>query len=431
MTGPAPLLSAYYLQIIGFLVSLISCALFSFLETSLTALRLFKLKELEKSIKQYKALFHALENDPHRILITILIASSLSNVTAAALITQLMERLFVRLHFSSGIGFSFGIGAATSAILIFGEVIPKNFARSYGNRFLTSTLWITNITFYLLYPFVTILTRLSNFFLYRFQPKHALETSELVTSEKELQFLIDYIDEKGLMETDKTAMLRSIFTLGKKPVREIMVPETDIISINVSINLEQALDLFCRHQFSRLPAYEGDTDNIIGLIHQKDIFLLLSKSKDRPLSDVVRPILFTPETMKVNQLMKEMQEKQMHMAIVLNEFGSVTGLVTLEDAIEEIVGEIKDEYEPEIEKITLLQDGGWLIDATTDLSELKNLLQITFEAEDVLTLGGFLTEQLQHLPQKGERLLYKNYYFQVQKATPKRVIQVLVFRQKD
>lgn len=422
--------SFVYMQLLGFFISLFFCAIFSFLETSITALRLFKLKELEKNIKQYKALFQILEKDPHRILITILIAASLSNVTAAALITHLMESTFARLNLSQGLGFSLGIGLATTAILIFGEVIPKNFARSHGERFLHSTLWITNTVFYILYPFVSLLTRISNFFVYRFAPKHAT-TAHLVTSESEIQFLIDYIDEKGLMDSDKTAMLRSIFSLGKTPVKEIMVPEMSVVAIDARASLQEALDIFCKHQFTRLPVYEhGSKNNIIGFIHQKDIFLLLSQNKQKPLKEILRPLLFVHESLKVNQLLRELRQQHMHMAMVLNEYGSITGLVTLEDAIEEIVGEIKDEYEPEVENIMPLKDGGWLVDARTDLDDLRTLLNIDFHAEASLTLGGFLAEQLQHLPKKGERLLYKGFYFQVQKASPKRVIQVLIFQEK-
>ncbi len=381
-------------------------------------------------MKKYKVLFQTLEKDPHRILITILIASSLSNVTAAALITNLMEKVFSRLNLSSGLGLSLGIGLATMAILIFGEVIPKNFARSYGVNLIPSTLWLTNTTFYLLYPFVTFLVKISNFFVYRLQPRLGREMGELVTSETEIQFLIDYIDEKELMDQDKTSMLRSIFTIGKTAVKEIMIPETEIVSLDVKASLDDAFHIFNKHQYSRLPVYEGASDNIIGLIHQKDVFVLLSKNRDRPIEDIVRPIMFVPETMKVNQLLREFRQKQLHMAIVLNEYGSITGLVTLEDPIEEIVGEIKDEYEPEIEKITPLQEGGWLVDASAEITELARLLHIKFETNDVLTIGGFMTEQLQHLPQKGERLYYKDYCFQVQKTTPKKITQILIFKGK-
>lgn len=146
---------------------------------------------------------------------------------------------------------------------------------------------------------------------------------------------------------------------------------------------------------------------------------------------MLRPILFVPESVKVNQLLREFRQQHMHIAMVLDEHGSIVGLITLEDVLEEIVGEISDEHEPATENIIQLKQGGWLVNASTPLEQLKTVLAISFESESSLTLGGFLIEQLQHLPKKGERVLYKGFYFQVQKASPKRVLQVLIFKAKD
>jgi CBS domain containing-hemolysin-like protein len=178
--------------------------------------------------------------------------------------------------------------------------------------------------------------------------------------------------------------------------------------------------------------YEKRTDNIIGMVHLKDIFAMLLEDKgEKPLKDLVRPIMFVPESLKISQLLREFRQQHMHIAIVLNEHGSITGLITLEDVLEEIVGEISDEHEPSTEKILPLLQGGWLVDGSVPLEHLSELLQIEFKVEDSVTLGGFLTEYLQHLPKKGERVIYKGYYFQVQKASPKRVNQVLIFEEKN
>lgn len=416
-------------QIIGFILSLAICALFSFLETSITALRLFKLKELAQSTSKYKVLFQTLEKNPHRILITILIVSSLANATSAALVTQFMETLFARLNLSQGLGFSIGIFVATSAILIFGEIIPKHIGKYHGEGMLRSTLWITNMMFYLLYPFVIFLTKISDFVTHRVGKK---TVSEHEPSEKEIQFLIDYIDEKGLMDPDKTEMLQNIFRLGIKPVKEIMIPEIDVVTIDADTNIKDTLAVFSKYQFSRLPIYDKDPDNIIGIVYQKDIVLLMQQKdpEDKILKEVMRPIMFVPETLKVNQLLRQFKQQQMHMGIVLNEYGGISGLVTLEDVLEEIVGEISDEYESISKKVTSLNENEWLVDAGLPLEDLGEILNITFEAEDVITLGGFLTEQMQHIPKKGDRLSYKEFCFQIQKASPKRVLQVLVFKNK-
>jgi len=421
-----------YTELIYFGLSLIVCAIFAFLETSITALRLFHLKELaQSSTGRYAYLFQSLEKNPHRVLSTILIANSLADVTAAALSTHIMEQVAVKFNLSSGIGFSIGIAVATLAILIFGEIIPKNIAKLHGEKLFRSTLWLTNITFYTLSIPVTLLNRFSDFIIYRMSGKKMIDASESITSEKEIKFLIDYIDEKGLMEREKTQMLQNIFELGRTPVKEIMVPAPDIISISAQATVKDTLTVFAKHTYSRLPVYEGKIDNVIGMVHQKDIFHHWSHGEEnKELKEIVRPIMFIPESVKVNQLLREFRQQNMHIAMVINEYGGVTGLVTLEDVLEEIVGEISDEHEPTSEKIVPLKQGGWLVDAAITLEELADLLSIAFETEDALTLGGFLTEHLQHLPKKGERILYKHFYFQVQKASPKRVFQVLIFQEK-
>jgi CBS domain containing-hemolysin-like protein len=420
------------LPIIFFFIALSLRALFSFLETSVTALRLFKLKELAKSYGRYETLFESLETNPHRVLITILICNSLADVTTAALATQIMETIFKRFNLSGGLGFSFGIAVATIAILIFGEIIPKNLAKGRSERLFKSTLWLVNIIFYLFYPLVTFLNRFTSFVVAKFGGTKEIEAaSEWISSEREIQFLIDYIYGKGLIEEEKNEMLQNIFELGRTPVKEIMVPATDIVMVNSDATIKDTLKIFANHPFTRLPVYEEKTDNILGMVHLKDIFMLLSKNEEKSLQELMRPIMFIPESIKVSQMLREFKNKHMHIAVVINEHGSITGLITLEDVLEQIVGELRDELEASKEHIIELKQGGWLVDASTPLEDVTDLLHISFETEGSVTLGGFITEQLQHLPKKGERLLYKNYYFQVQKASNKRVLQVLVFEEKN
>jgi putative hemolysin len=255
-----------------------------------------------------------------------------------------------------------------------------------------------------------------------------LESGGQDVSEKEIEFLIDYSDQKGLMETEKTEMLQNIFDLGQTQVNKIMVPRADIVLLNASKSLEDAVKMFSEQRYSRLPLYEGKEENIIGFLHQKDAFELMHRGQRKPLKDLVRPILFVPETKKCNQLLSEYLKKRMHMAVIIDEFGSVEGLVTLEDLIEEIVGEIRDEHEKIRSQIVPLEQGGWLIDAGVSLDKIEDALEIPFVTQGAVTLAGFLSEQLQHLPKKGERLFYKGYCFQIQQASPRRVFQVLVFK---
>ncbi|HEV2601422.1 MAG TPA: hemolysin family protein [Candidatus Babeliales bacterium] len=423
---PIPL-STLQTPFIFLIIALCMRALFSFLETSITALRLFKLKEMAEAYPQYKALFNTLEKNPHRVLITIVISNSLADVTTAAIATYITEVLFSHLNFSNGVGFSLGIGVATICIIIFGEIIPKNIAKRSGERLFKSTIWIINFIYLLLYPIVTILLKISDFFITKITGKDETEGGcEWVSSEKEIQFLIGYIKDKGIMETEKTTMLQNIFDLGHTPVREVFVPSVKIVSVNASSMSKDVVDLFLKHGFTRFPVYENKVDNIIGMVHLKDVFALAAKNINSPVKDIMRPILFIPESVKINQLLKEFKQQHKHIAIVINEHGSMTGLVTLEDVLEEIVGEIIDENEMPTEKITSLQKGGWIVDGTTPLEDLEQMLGIIFDTEDAVTLGGFITEQLQRLPQKGEQFQYKQFNFYVQQATQKQVLRVLI-----
>lgn len=407
-----------------FLIALCATAIFSYLETAVTAIRFFKIRELSQSIPRYQNILTVLEQAPHRILITTLIACNLANVTAAALSTQLMTNLFAHWHLSAGLGLSAGIALATVCLLIFGEILPKNFAKMHGEEFLGSTLWMINLSYYALFPIVKVLTMLSNQLLGTKE-----QNTELITSEKEIKFLIEYINQKQLMEPDKSLMLQNIFRICNTPVSDILVPEPDMVIIDAKKTLHEALSLFVTHQYSRFPVYEDKNDNIVGILYQKDIFKLLQQGEgERNVKEVMRPVLFVPETTKANRMLKDFRDKHVHMAVVLDEHGAIAGLVTLEDVLEEIVGEIKDEHEVDTSTIVLLGDGQWLVSGNTNLHVIANMLHITFQTEHALTIAGFLSEYLQRVPQKSERVEYSDFVFQVQKASPRRVLQVLIFK---
>lgn len=411
--------------IILFTISLGFAALFAFLETAFTALRLFKLKELEVSVSKYKNLFNSWETNPQRILITILIANNFAHVLTSVLISHIMQRYF------GSFGLAFGVALATALILIFGEIIPKSFAKTHHEKLFASFLWLINFLFKISYPLVSLLLKIADLVFSKVGGSHILEKRDDV-SEKEIEFLIDYSDEKGLMEREKTEMLQNIFSLGHTVVKEIMKPKSDIVLLDINASIEEATNLFHKSRFSRIPVYENKDENIIGIVYQKDFFELLYQGKKCALKELVRPVLFVPDTQKTNQLLSEFMKKRMHMAIIIDEYGNIEGLVTLEDIFEEIIGgEITDELETVSTDIVPLERGGWLVNAGIGLEELEELLKIKFVTEDSVTLSGFLSEKLQHLPRKGERILYEGYCFQVQQASARRVFQVLIFENKQ
>lgn len=404
-------------------------ATLSFLETSITALRLFRLKELAHTTTQYLPLLQTLEKNPQRVLITIIVANSFVDVTAASLATFIMSTIFAHLGFSSGIGFTLGITLASLGIVVFGEILPKSFAKVRSEQAFRSVLWLINCIYYTLYPFVIILVRFSDYVMFKVGGQDALESSsQWISSEREIQFLINYIHEKGLLELEKREMLQNVFELGSTPIKEVMIPGKKIISLAINTPIEKVYEFFSEHSYTRIPIYEDNHDNIIGMVHQKDLFIMFSKGEKRLLREMIRPIMFVPESMKVIQLLGKFREKQMHIAIVINEHGILTGLVTLEDLIEEIVGEISDEHESTVGKIMPMGEDEWLVDATITLDNLGKFLDITFVTENSVSLAGFLTELLEHIPQKDEEVTYKNFLFQVQKATALHVQFVHIYK---
>ena len=413
-------------------IALAARATLSFLETSITALRLFRLKELAHSSTQYLPLLQTLEKNPQRVLITIIVANSFVDVTSASLATFIMGTIFAHIGFSSGLGFTFGIAFATICIVVFGEILPKSFARVRSEHAFRSVLWLINCLYYTLYyPFVFILVKFSDYVMYKVGGKEALESgSQWLASEREIQFLINYIHEKGFLELEKREMLQNVFELGSTPVKEIMIPGKKIASLAINTPMEKVYEFFSEYSYTRIPVYENSHDNIIGMIHQKDLFIMFSKGEKKLLHEMIRPIMFVPESMKSIQLLGKFREKQMHIAIVINEHGILTGLVTLEDVIEEIVGEISDEHESTIGKIMPMGEDEWLVDGTITLEDLGKFLNITFVTENSVSLAGFLTELLQHIPQKDEEVTYKNFLFQIQKATPLHVQFVHIYKKK-
>lgn len=406
-----------------FLFSLTICALFSFLETSITAIRLFKIKELEKLAPKYKAFLLMLEKKPQYVLITILIATNMTCITTAILLQNIIEKLFADLHLPQGISFTIGIALGTIVVSLIGEIIPKSVAQAKCGM-IASWLWLANTIYRVLSPITSPLVKIAEYFA------QSRADEEHVVSEKELQFLINYVEQKGIMDTEKVTMLQNIFRMGTTHVKEILIPNGNIISVDINSSIETILTLFENYRYSRFPVFENNPENIIGIIYQKDLFLNLQLNKQKfILRDLIKPIIFVPDSLKVSELLKEFKAKSIHMAMVLDEYGSTIGLVTLEDTLEEIVGDITDEHDPNAHsnKITIITPyKEWLIDATIDLDRVEDLLQINFKVETAVTLGGFLTEQSQRLPKKGDRIYYKKYCFTIEKATHKRVIRVYV-----
>lgn len=408
-----------------FLSSLSLCALLAYMETSITAIRLFKVKELERSTSKYKNFFITLEYHPQYVFMTVLIATNMMCITTAILLQNIIENIFADFDWPQGLGFTIGIVSGTIVVSVIGEIIPKSIAQSKINP-LAPLLWLANCIFYIVSPIARPMIALSRYF-----SRASLDHDSQIVSEQEIQFLINYIEKKGLMEQDKTSMLQNIFRMENTYVKEILIPNSDVIGIDINSDINILLQLFNTYHYSRYPVFEGNPENIVGILYQKDVFIQLQQNKEGyKLKDLVKPIIFVPDSLKVSELLKEFKRQQIHLAMVLDEYGSTIGLVTLEDALEEIVGDITDEHDPtaHLRKITPVAPDEWSADATVDLDRLQDILQIDFQVETAVTLGGFLTEYAQRLLKVGENFFYKGFCFTILQANEKRVLSVHIKR---
>jgi putative hemolysin len=410
-----------------FLGSLSLCALLAYMETSITAIRLFKVKELERNTSSYKTFLTTLEDHPQYVLMTILIATNMMCITTAILFQNIIENVFADFDLPQGLGFTIGIASGTIIVSLVGEIIPKSIAQSQLNP-LASLLWLANLIFYIVSPIAKPLLAISRYFAHSETHYHDSQ----IISEQEIQFLINYIEKKGLMEHEKTSMLQNIFRMENTHVKEILIPNSNVTSIDINSDMHVLMQLFTTYQYSRFPVFEGNPENIVGILYQKDIFIKLQQNQAAfHLKDLVKPIIFVPDSLKVSELLKEFKRQQIHLAMVLDEYGSTIGLVTLEDALEEIVGDITDEHDPNAHLrkiIVMVPDLEWSVDATVDLDRLEDILQINFHVETAVTLGGFLTEYAQRLLKIGENFFYKGFCFTILQANEKRVLQVHIKR---
>ncbi len=413
------------MQIVSLLILLFFSAFFSASETALTALGRLKIKTLlEKEGERAKSI-SLWVNDPNRFLATILVGNNVVNIGASVLATFIAIRIFGN-GLTSRV--AWGVtGAMTFIILTFGELVPKTFARDNAEKIALKTIGFLRGLSFILSPLIKLLLCISKATLRIFGRKVA-EPGPFMT-EEEMKALIGLGEEEGVLEEEEREMIESIFEFGDTKVQEVMIPRTEMVCIDVDTKLEDILSLLIKVGYSRIPVYEGKVDNIIGLLYAKDLLRFWGEYQEKGLvlKDFIRQPYFVPETKKVNELLQEFQRNRVHMAIVVDEYGGVAGLITLEDLIEEIVGEIEDEYDKGGEKIEYLEGGEVLVDARIDIGELNEKLDIALpEEEGVETLAGFITSLLGRVPPAGEVIDYEGMKICVVEATKRRIGKVKI-----
>ena len=389
----------------------------------------FRAKIAENILKNTNAYLSAAQVG---ITMTSLGLGWLGEPVVAELIKPLLTPLgIVQPHLLEVIAFTLGFSFITASHIVIGEMAPKAFAIQYSEA---STLW-TSVpfrAFYLVfYPLIWLLNEASNKFLLLLHLPPPPE-GELGYTTDELRRVVKESSESGELSKDGAQMMQRVLTFTTRTVKDIMVPRTNIMGLEIHASPEAILDSAIECGYSRMPVYDGTLDQIVGVVYMKD-FLATEESRELiHLSDITRNTYFIPETMKVGQLLKDFQKRKIHMAIVVDEYGVTTGLVTLEDVIEEIVGEIQDEYDTEEERIQKMADGSLVVDATMNILDLSRYQGVQFpEGEEYESLGGFFLSRFGKIPTGGESIAYKDQTFIVADVDKHRIRKVkIIFKPK-
>lgn len=418
------------LSIAVFVVLLIFSGIFSGSETALFGARRERLRQL-KNIAARRTL--KLLNKPQKLLISILIGNTLVNIALSSLAAISVYDLSIRYGFSHLLTAFLEIVVVTLIVLIFGEIVPKTISLHNAEKVSLRMSALIGIFYTLFFPLTILLYFIGKGVEKMLRIKH----DRLIDSEDDIKTLVQIGEERGEFEEKEIEMITSLLESTETCVREIMVPRPDMIAVDADRPPEDMLNFVSSQRYARFPVYRNDLDNIIGFIFEKDILPYLGGKKVNNIEDLLRPPLFLPEKCSVSRAIAIFQEKKTKIAIVVDEYGGTSGLVTLEDVIEEIVGDIRDENEAGSNMLKWLTRNECAVNAAINLDELEEILGITFPKDRAYdTLGGFIMDHLGRIPGQHDAFRYRNHIFIVDEMEHKRVQRIRIIgtqhkRQKE
>lgn len=393
-------------------------------EASLTTLSRTSARRLiDAGVPRAKAL-QALLQDPPRYVATLMIAKAAAFLAGAGLIIWLT--LDLGLQWRIGVPVALlALGALLVGIQIVARAVAMRSLESTALRLGPAVRFLAR----LLSPLTAPLRSLGYTILGR---KPDADSDDLFLSEDGLRLLINVGEEPGLIEEEEKEMIASIFELGETVAREVMVPRIDIVAVDESTDLQRALDVIIAAGHSRIPVYRNTVDNIQGVLYAKDLLGPFREGRqDVSIVDLMRPAYFVPESKKVDELLRELQQRKVHMAIVVDEYGGTAGVVTIEDLLEEIVGDIQDEYDRESPMVVESGEDVYVFDARIGLDEVSRLVDYELPTEESDTLGGFIYSRLGRVPSVGNQVAFGPLTMEVQSISGRRIQQVKVTRQRD
>ena len=374
-------------------------AYFSATETAFSTFNRIRVKNLAEKGNKKAELTIKLADNYDTLLSTILIGNNIVNILSASMATLLFTNILTG-KVSADVSATISTVVMTLVVLTFGEISPKSIAKKIPEKFAMFSAPFINFLRILFFPFSFVFRQLQNLLSKIFK-----SDDDKGMTEEELISIIEEAEEEGGLDEEESTLIKSAIEFNDLEVSDIFTPRIDITAISMDATREDLAKLFSESGYSRIPVYEGDLDNIKGIIYYKDFFTTAYK-KDLPIEEVIKPVIYVTKTQKINDLLKELQEKQLHLAIVTDEYGSTAGIVTLEDILEEIVGEIWDEHDEIIEEIKEVGEKEYIVSGKASLDKLFDELEVERSEEDedadVLTVNGWVMDVLGKVPEDGD-----------------------------
>ena len=405
-------------QIVVLILLLILSAFFSSAETALSTVNKVRIKTLAEEGNKKAIRVNKILDNYGKMLSTILIGNNIVNISASSLLTSLVIDVFGNVY----VGIATGL--LTVLVLLFGEITPKNWANSNSEKISLAYSGIIFGLMKILTPIIFIVDILSTGVMKLLRIDMSKKD---VMTENELRTYVEVSHQDGVIESEEREIIYNVFDFSDAVAKDIMIPRINMVTVDIDASYEELLNIFRESMYTRIPVYKEDQDSIVGLVNIKD-FILTTNTENFQISNIIRQAYYTYEFKKTADLMFEMREKTMNVAFVLNEYGATVGMITLEDLLEEIVGEIRDEYDQDEEQlIQEIEDNVYLIEGSMKLDDINDALDTNLDSEDYDSIAGIIIEALDRLPEDGEEVTLKNgIHLKVQGVEQNRIINVLM-----
>ncbi len=406
------------------IVLLMLSAFFSASEIAIFSSNKIRLKKYAEDGNKNAILIEQMLQNPDGVLNTILIVNNAVNLGVAAIATA------IAIDFFGNIGIGIATGIATLFILTFGEIVPKSYAAKNADQVALAVAKPMNFLIRLLCPIVLIFNALTSSLIKALGGEPTKPMPRI--TQEDLKILLKLGEQEGVVEKREKKMINGVFEFGEKTAKEVMLPRIDMDCIEVNSTLEEALKVLLKNRRSRLPVYDGTIDNIVGILNLKDLLHLIKEKRyGTPIKEIIRPPYFIPESKKLRDLLKEFQQNRIQMAIVVDEYGGTAGLITLEDVLEEIVGEILDEYDSLETNIQMVSEKIAIVDAKINIDEVNEALGVDLPSGEYETIGGLIFDRLGKIPSPGEKIEVDGKVLIVESMRGRRISKVKILLRED